>query len=378
MNDRAVELLEQYEIEVLRTRKGRGAIICDTHQGCMIFKEYTGSQERITLQDKLLKQVAEAGLVQVERIVPDREGALFVRDHEGVKYVLKTWQEGRECNVRDRSECLEAVRLLARLHGSMTLPADTPDLPAAFCIDREYDKRSRELKRVRNYLQQKRQKTWFELSLRKVLDVFLEQAQAVTEEWEAYAPLLTVSAGGPARPKQGTGIAAAELKAVPEERYGSTAAGVSDASGEPAQCFHAGEVSFCHGDYQYHNILQASGGWHLVNFEKYLRDNPVRDLYLLLRKLLEKENWSVSLGADLLEAYEKERPISARSRIDLYYRLAYPEKFWKIANFYYNSGKAWIPGKNQEKLEKVIAQEKEKQHFLNEIFRNVSYQCSRR
>ena len=84
------------------------------------------------------------------------------------------------------------------------------------------------------------------------------------------------------------------------------------------------------------------------------------------------------LGADLLEAYEKERPISARSRIDLYYRLAYPEKFWKIANFYYNSGKAWIPGKNQEKLEKVIAQEKEKQHFLNEIFRNVSYQCSRR
>lgn len=159
MNDRAVELLEQYEIEVLRTRKGRGAIVCDTNQGCLIFKEYTGSQERITLQDKLLKQVAEAGLVQVERIVPDREGALFVRDHEGVKYVLKTWQEGRECNVRDRSECLEAVRLLARLHGSMTLPADTPDLPAAFCIDREYDKRSRELKRVRNYLQQKRQKT---------------------------------------------------------------------------------------------------------------------------------------------------------------------------------------------------------------------------
>ena len=41
MNDRAVELLEQYEIEVLRTRKGRGAIVCDTNQGCLIFKEYT-------------------------------------------------------------------------------------------------------------------------------------------------------------------------------------------------------------------------------------------------------------------------------------------------------------------------------------------------
>ncbi|HBA49756.1 MAG TPA: hypothetical protein DCZ91_18565, partial [Lachnospiraceae bacterium] len=150
--------------------------------------------------------------------------------------------------------------------------------------------------------------------------------------------------------------------------------GSAVSAGESPRCTAAVEtVAFCHGDYQYHNILQGSSGWFLVNFEKYMRDNPVRDVYLLLRKLLEKENWSVSLGAELLEAYEKERPISACSRIDLYYRLAYPEKFWKIANFYYNSGKAWIPGKNQEKLERVIAQEQEKQHFLDEVFRDISH-----
>ncbi len=331
MNDRAVELLEQYEIEVLRTRKGRGAILCETNRGCLILKEYAGSQERIALQDRLLKQVVEAGRVQAEEIVPDREGALFVRDNDGVRYVLKTWREGRECSTHDRGECVEAVRLLARLHRNMTLPSDTPGLPAAFSAEKDYDKRNRELKRVRNYLQQKKQKSWFELSLRKALDGFLEQALAVTEEWKQYAAALTEDGGG------------------------------------------EGPVAFCHGDYQYHNILQDSRGWFLVNFEKYLRDNPVRDLYLLLRKLLEKENWSVSLGTELLEAYEKESPVSAYSRIDLYYRLAYPEKFWKIANFYYNSGKSWIPGKNQEKLEKVIAQEKEKQHFLNEVFRDVSH-----
>ena len=43
MNDRAVELLEQYEIEVLHTKKGRGAILCDTSQGTLILKEYTGT-----------------------------------------------------------------------------------------------------------------------------------------------------------------------------------------------------------------------------------------------------------------------------------------------------------------------------------------------
>lgn len=330
MNDRAVELLEQYDIEVQRTRKGRGAIICDTNQGCMILKEYSGNQDRIALQDRLLKQIAQTGLVQAESIVPTRDGELTVKGADGMNYILKTWQDGRECSIYEKSECLEAVRLLAQLHGSMRLPPDIQGIPAAFSPAKEYDKHNKELKKVRKYLKQKGQKTWFELNLFNAFDFFLKQALAVTEEWKEYCA----------------------------------------SAGEPDGAEEDG-IAFCHGDYQYHNILKGDRGWFVVNFEKCLRDNPVRDLYLLLRKLLEKSNWSIALGTDLLEAYEKERPLPAMSRIDLYYRLAYPEKFWKIVNFYYNSGKAWIPGRNQEKLEKLIAQEKEKQAFLDEAFRNV-------
>lgn len=333
MNDRAVELLEQYEIEVLRTRKGRGAIICDTDRGCLILKEYTGTEERIKMQDRLLKEIAERGLIRVEEIIPNKEGALSVTDNDGCSYVLKTWVDGRECSIYEKAECLEAVKLLARLHGCMELPADTPGIPAAFSPQKEYEKHNRELKRVRKYLQQRGQKTWFEISLLHAFDYFLEQAVQVAGEWKLYC----------------------------DSQRGRKGAGVDSE-----------KVTFCHGDYQYHNIIKGSEGWFLVNFEKCLPDNPIRDLYLLLRKLLEKSNWSIVLGKSLLEAYEEVRPISAMSRIDLYYRLAYPEKFWKIANFYYNSGKAWIPGRNQEKLEKLISQEKDKQHFLDEMFRNVA------
>ena len=335
MNDKAIELLEQYEIEVLRTRKGRGAIVCDTDKGCLIFREYSGSQDRIGIQDRLLKQIADAGQVCVEAIIPNREGSLLVRDTDGTGYVLKTWQEGRECSVHDRHECVEAVRLLARLHKNMELPGDMPNLPVAFSPEKEYDKHNKELKRVRKYLQQKGQKNWFETSLRKAFDPFMEQAFAVTEQWREYC------------------------RSFGEEKAAQDS------------CRKEGRVAFCHGDYQYHNILQGMNGWFVVNFEKCLCDDPVRDLYLLLRKLLEKSNWSVALGEELLAAYEKERSISAKSWIDLYYRLAYPEKFWKIVNFYYNSGKAWIPGKNQEKLERVIEQEKGKQRFLDQISRDV-------
>lgn len=328
MNDRAVGLLEQYEIEVLRTRKGRGAIICDTNQGCLIFREYTGNEDRLELQNKLLRHIQAEGRVRTEAILPTREGALFVRDGDGTRYLLKTYCEGRECNIYDRAECVEAVRLLAHLHECMELPAEEAGQLPVFSQEKEYEKHNRELKRVRRYLKRRSQKTWFEICLQDCFDYFLEQALAVTEEWAAYQK-------------------------------------IKDEDGARSV------VTCCHGDYQYHNILRCDREWFIVNFEKCQRDDPIRDLYLLLRKLLEKSNWSVSLGRELLAVYEKERPISAISRIDLYYRLSYPEKFWKIVNFYYNSGKAWIPERNREKLEKLMVQEKEKQYFLKEVFQRV-------
>lgn len=365
MNDRAVSLLEQYEVEVTGTRKGRGAILCDTDKGTLIFKEYTGNPQHLRVQQRLLRTIEEHGLVETEQLLSTKEGELFVRDHDGVKYLLKTYREGRECNVRETEECLAAVRVLAKLHlstqdglspESVSEPEQTPalqtDLPTEprpdledpstesdlpdrvieslkiapeipFDVAAEYEKRNRELRRIRKFLLGRSQKTWFEISLLGCFDRFIEMAREASEGWQSYA---------------------AVARKNPREAY-------------------------CHGDYQYHNVLTYQRNWYLINFERCILDDPVRDLHLLMRKLLEKSGWSVSLGERLLAEYERIRPLSAVSRIDLYYRLAYPEKFWKIANFYYNSGKAWIPWKNLEKLEKLTAQEKEKKEFLDTVFR---------
>ena len=174
-------------------------------------------------------------------------------------------------------------------------------------------------------MRKKSQKTLFEYNLLGCIDYFIEQAREVTEGWRSY-----------------------------EER-------MADPSGQE-------EYAFCHGDYQYHNILCGEQGMYIVNFEKCIRDRQIRDLYLLMRKLLEKTDWPTALGRELITAYEKITPISAYAYIDLYYRLAYPEKFWKIVNFYYNSGKAWIPQRNQEKLDKLLAQEQQKKDFLDRVF----------
>lgn len=322
MNDKAVALLEQYDIEVLRTRKGRGAILCETSQGLLIFKEYAGNEARLVFEKEVLQQVAEQGMVKVDTLLPTKEGALFVKDREGVTYILKTYYEGRECNIYEWGECVAAMELLAKLHNSMELAEPTEELPMRSPLQ-EYEKRNKELTRIRSYLHKKGQKQPFERQLESAMDLYLQQAKQVTEGWRDY-----------------------------EERLGD--------SQVKGTCFH--------GDYQYHNIILFEKEWYVVNFEKCQYGSQVSDIYLLMRKLLEKSGWSIALGKELLEAYKQIRPISAYETIDLYYRLAYPEKFWKIANFYFNSRKAWIPEKNMEKLNKVLQQEVARQTFLEQVF----------
>lgn len=324
MNDRAVSLLEQYEIEVNRTWKGRGAILCDSNKGLLILKEYCGPADKVEFQDYLLKHINESGDVRVESILRTKEDELIIYDQDRVAYIVKTYCDGRECNHRDIEECRQAVSVLAKLHRVSDLSGcDILLEQPVYRADKEYEKHNRELKKVRKFLREKSQKTDFEIYLMKHYDYFMNNALQITDELRYYA--------------------------YEEDSYEFPIV--------------------CHGDYQYHNIMQTESGSVLLNFEKCVRDYPVRDLYLFLRKLLEKNNWSQTLGDMLLESYNMERTLTERDYKQLYYRLAYPEKFWKIVNFYYNSGKAWIPGRNMEKIEKLFAQEREKQLFLESIFK---------
>lgn len=156
MNDRAVSVFENYEIEILRTLKGRGALLCETQEGWFILKEYTGPLARLEIQEKLLAAVKDNGFSQLEQLIRNKEGGLISYDQDRVPYILKTYYEGRECNLKDVRECQSAARTLGRLHNAMHLPelVQEYDVPA-LCMENEYVKHNRELKKVRRYLREK-------------------------------------------------------------------------------------------------------------------------------------------------------------------------------------------------------------------------------
>ena len=327
VNDRVLAVLEKYDIEVLRSWKGRGAILCETKTGIKILKEYKGSEERLRMQQNLLEKIKENGFQNLEQILPNKEGELISKDEELNFYYLKEYREGKECNIREYQDCGRMVEQMALLHRAMELPefVNEKNLKPYF-LPEEFEKHNRELRRVRKYLKTKKQKSEFEYFLYQNFGLFLQKAEKILEE----------------------------VKQCPEIF-------------EEEILINTGSI--CHGDFQHHNTLFTEGGIFFINFEKYILDNPMRDLSLFFRKMMEKNNWWEEQGRYVLQKYQKQKPLSENDRLQLYYRLSYPEKFWKIVNFYYNFPKVWIPAKNMEKLDKILRQEEEKNRFLESNFK---------
>lgn len=322
MNERGLVILEQYDFRVLSIRRGRGSFLLDTDTGWKLVTEYSGSGKRLQFSNRLLHLLREKGHHNVDIICPNTQGELITRDRDETGYMVKQWYDGRECDTKNEREILMTISNLAQLHKSMEMAPLPEEMeykgePAV----EELGRRNRELKKVRAYMRSRQRKNGFEQSFLNSFEEFYSQGLEAEQEMGA-------------------------------AKYGQL---LPDALEKGL---------LCHGDYNQHHVLQVRGQMATTNFEHTRYDIQIRDLYQILRKIMEKQNWNKNLGMKMLGEYEKIRPLTEAERGYLRIRLSYPEKFWKLANYYYNSNKAWIPGKNLEKLELLNNQQKQKKTFV--------------
>ncbi len=330
MKENEASVLDQYDIDIKSTRRIRGAILCDTNQGIFVLREVMISQKRIPMLYKLYTHLLEMGCDKVDAIIENKEHELFSTSDEGMRYIVKRWYDGRECDIHKENEIVEASGNLAKLHKVLREPIDFGEASENFVMEgedlrREYYRHNRELKKVRTFIRGRVGKGEFELVFLKYFDAMYEWAESASEHLKnsGYEMLLQQSR---------------------EKRM------------------------ITHGEYNYHNILMTQGGIATTNFEHFHQDVQLTDLYYFIRKTMEKNRWNVPLGDKILESYGKIMPLGKQELEYLAISLSYPEKFWKAANSYYRSSKAWIPEKSVEKLEMAIQQMEEKKHFLETIF----------
>ena len=98
------------------------------------------------------------------------------------------------------------------------------------------------------------------------------------------------------------------------------------------------------------------------HYDPRLDIRETQDAIKYIRDTFQKE-----LGKEMIQSYCEIRPLIKEERENLAVRFAYPEKFWKLANYYYTHNKVWIPKKNLEKLRKLISQYEKWLEFVESI-----------
>ncbi len=322
MRDYEQEILEQYHIEADNIRKVRGAVLCETKEGVFLLRESRFSDERLSVLYELGEKLARAGYL-VDQMILNKEGQYQTKIEDVGMFVLKKWFYARECDMRREYELKEAVKHLAKLHGSMQM--EPAEKFAMEDLEEEYTRHNRELKKVRSYIRGKVQKNEFEMAFLK----YFEEMFAKADETLEYL--------------KGSGYQKLRKESL-------------------------NKACVLHGDYNYHNILMVGQEMAVVNMEHFRQGIQIEDLYYFLRKAMEKYHWDARLGDGMIQAYQSVKSISKEEMAYLAIRLSYPEKFWKVANSYYRSNKVRIPAKGMEKLQREIAQTKEKRDFLHNIF----------
>ena len=328
MDDKHGEVFRQYDLKVYNMYRARGAFLLDTNQGLKLLKGFEGSKNHLIYENRVKEALLSKGYQNVDLLVETKTGEYIAEDGSGGKYIIKDWFEGEECNLKDTQEVYDASRNLARLHIALQ-EVELGEEEEFYCYQSElpevFEKHNRELKRVRSYIRDKKQRNEFELAFLLSFESFYEEAIKASEL-----------------------IMNSQCKKLYEE----------------AKEKH----TICHGNYTYHNVLMNKEQVATTNFDRACIGLQVTDLYQFMRKCMEKNDWDMEIGKAMITGYESLRKLPKEENAILYILLLYPEKFWKVTNFYYNNKKSWIPKRNIMKLTSLQQQSPMKAAFLKELF----------
>ena len=322
MYDYGLSTLSRYPLTLENSWRVRGALLCRTGEGIFLLKEFRGSRAKLEKQQELLCKLQEKGFL-VDAFLKNDEGELVTEDANGTAYTLRCWYEGRECDTRSEEDVRNGVRLLAELHNSMRLPFEKES--KARSLEDEYRRHNQELRKIRKFIYKKGPSGTFETE-------YLASADAFLKKGEEALTLLNASA-------------------YPELIRDAEASG-----------------TVCHGEYNQHNVLMTQNRAAAVNFQNWNYDVQMADLYGFMRKILEKYRWDTELAERMLKQYHQTRRISPEEWENLRIRFTYPEKYWKLANYYYCHKKAWISEKTVEKLQRLNRQRVQWEECVNRCF----------
>lgn len=405
MSEKLVEVYDRYDMEIISTKKGRGATILTTEDGLRILEPFRGNITRLE-QEYVLKQLfIQEGFKNVDDLIPNKDGMLLTCDRYRQPFVLKRHFDGSECDMYNPSSILQGVKVLAVFH---TYGKKVAVRFGEAWRQNQMDKEKKRIEEIKRALEDGEElekiSHVYEISeriLEEILNMSKHNVKAEEildkiEKEEVWNRKKETQEQSTERDIENVFIRHnKELKKIQkfinkvkrknafenlflqvfseyyqqgQECVRMMADIIQNENGETTKQVYQNHYGICHGAYNQHNIIMGSGYEAIVHFERFSKGNQLDDLYQFARKVMEKNHFDFNLLEQIFEMYHQMIPLSREDYQYMYILFSYPEKFWKIANSYYNTNKAFLSPKYIEKLENVILQEREKRKMLLEYF----------
>ena len=74
MNEKSLDVLKQYDIDVYKTMRGRGGMLLFTNQGVKLFLECNHPDKYYEREDIITKTIAHNGFINVDTYIRNADG----------------------------------------------------------------------------------------------------------------------------------------------------------------------------------------------------------------------------------------------------------------------------------------------------------------
>lgn len=321
---REFEIERQFGIKIQSIKPNKGVYILKTDSGYKCLKKIDYGIQKLLFVYGAKEHLIKNGFNRVDKYLLNVEGNPYALVNEDI-YTLSEWIDGRESDFHNMDDVIKCSENLAYLH--IASKGYEPPENSKLKSDLErwphlMEKRIKSFDKMREMARKKRDKTEFDLTYIKNMEFYKEMA----------------------------------IKAL-EVLKNSNYMNICKVAEE--------EKSFCHHDYNYHNIvIDKDENIYVIDFDYCKREIRTYDLSAFLMKALKRMDWDIECGKAIIESYDNVSRLGDDEYKVLYAFLLFPQRFWRLTNRYYYNEVNWSQGTFDNKIKELI---EEREQYINFI-----------
>lgn len=303
MKKELIQIIEKnYQLIITDFSPLKKAWVIVTDQGPFFCKPFVfNDRKRLSFIDGAMRHLIKGGYDHIIPFQKTKKGDPHFSYADQV-YSLTPFIKARQCNYDDLDELYQATQLLAGLHLASKGYRPSPQLnPQYFwgLWPRRIKEKIQHLYTFHIQLAEKKEWDEFDHLFIKLFPYYFQQAREALEKLQASDYLLLMY----------------------NEQLNHT---------------------FCHHDYEYHNILiTPKRDFYIIDFDYLLCDTHLHDLTSLLIRVGKRSTWDVKIRDLVFKTYHQIYPLLEKEIPVIKAMLLFPQAYWQVAFARYFEEQPW-------------------------------------